>query len=141
MQVVVAPPALHWQSFRGPEADGSLTGEIRVPLHSLAPLPLHSLAPLPLDARRVIAHRAMLEIDHPHCLVNLGVGMPEVGAWLGASFTVMASLPASSVCPPGRRERAWRALRVVLSAASSMDCKVAAAWRDRCTVGAARWAC
>ncbi|PSC74812.1 transferase [Micractinium conductrix] len=68
-RIVVAPPELHWQSFREPGYDGSLSGEIRTPLHSIAPLPV--------DERRVIAHRAMLEIDRPNSIVNLGVGMPE----------------------------------------------------------------
>ena len=48
-QVVVAPPELHWQSLREPGYDGSLSGEIRSPLHSIPALPL--------DERRIIAHR------------------------------------------------------------------------------------
>ncbi|KAI7836601.1 hypothetical protein COHA_009559 [Chlorella ohadii] len=68
-KVVLAPPELHWQTLREPGNDGSLSGEIRTPLHSISPLPM--------DERRIIAHRAFLEIDRPNCLVNLGVGMPE----------------------------------------------------------------
>lgn len=68
-RVVLAPPDLHWQTLREPGYDGSLSGEIRTPLHSITPLPM--------DERRIIAHRAMLEIDRPNCVVNLGVGMPE----------------------------------------------------------------
>ncbi|KAK9817065.1 hypothetical protein WJX72_009007 [[Myrmecia] bisecta] len=68
-KVVVAPPELHWQTFASPVCDGSLTGELRAPLSALRPLPL--------DERKIIAHRAMLEVDRPNMLVNLGVGMPE----------------------------------------------------------------
>jgi hypothetical protein len=49
LQVVVAPPELHWQSFREAAYDGSLSGEVRSPLHSIPALPL--------DERRIIAHR------------------------------------------------------------------------------------
>lgn len=45
----MAPPELHWQSLRTPEYDGSLSGEIRAPLHSIGALPW--------DERRIIAHR------------------------------------------------------------------------------------
>lgn len=48
-QVVVAPPELHWQSFREPGWDGSLSGEVRTPLHAIQALPM--------SERRVIAHR------------------------------------------------------------------------------------
>jgi acyl CoA:acetate/3-ketoacid CoA transferase len=69
-QVVVAPPELHWQTFAGPHMDGTLTGALKAPgAH---------LAPLALTPRRAIAFRAMLEIDRPRALVNVGVGMPEV---------------------------------------------------------------
>ncbi len=68
--MVVAPPELHWQTFAGPHMDGTLTGALKAPgAH---------LAPLALTPRRVIAFRAMLEIDRPRALVNVGVGMPEV---------------------------------------------------------------
>ena len=70
MQVVVAPPEEHWQSFLSPESDASLTGEIK--------RPLGSLPALPLDARKIIAHRCMLAIKTPQAMINLGVGMPEV---------------------------------------------------------------
>ena len=71
MQIVVAPPELHPQTLAPPLAyDGSLSGEWR--------RPLSDIEGLPLNERAVIAHRAMLEIDTPNAVVNLGVGMPEV---------------------------------------------------------------
>ena len=45
-------------------------GEVRAPISSIAALPMNE--------RKVIAHRAMLMIDRPHAIVNLGIGMPEV---------------------------------------------------------------
>lgn len=72
LQVVVAPAEKHWQTFAGPEYEGALSGEIRSPAAAA------SLA-MPPGERRFIAHRAMLEIDKPHSIVNLGVGVPEVG--------------------------------------------------------------
>ena len=52
------------------EADAALSGEIRGPAGSLQPLPM--------SARRIIAYRAMLAIEKPQAIINLGVGMPEV---------------------------------------------------------------
>ena len=52
------------------ESDAALSGEIRGPVGSLQPLPM--------SARRIIAYRAMLAIDKPQAIINLGVGMPEV---------------------------------------------------------------
>lgn len=46
------------------------SGEVRAPLQAITRLPLNE--------RKIIAHRAFLEVDAPHCLVNLGVGIPEV---------------------------------------------------------------
>ncbi|GAB4815940.1 hypothetical protein N2152v2_002986 [Parachlorella kessleri] len=69
-KIVVAPPELHPQTLAPPLAyDGSLSGEWR--------RPLSDIEGLPLNERAVIAHRAMLEIDTPNAVVNLGVGMPE----------------------------------------------------------------
>ena len=70
LQIVVAPAEEHWQTFLSAKSDASLTGEIKAPLSSFAPLQL--------DARKIIAHRCMLAIKKPQALVNLGVGMPEV---------------------------------------------------------------
>ena len=70
MLVVVAPPELHRQVITTPEHDASLTGEIRAPASHIAPMAL--------DERRIIAFRAMQELARPHCIVNLGIGMPEV---------------------------------------------------------------
>jgi hypothetical protein len=50
-------------------------GELRIPMASIAPLPPNE--------RRVIAHRALAEVASPSWLVNLGVGMPEVGGQAG----------------------------------------------------------
>ena len=69
-QVVVAEPDLHWQTLADPQYDGSLSGQWRRPS-------THQRR-LPMDERKVIAHRAMLEIDRPHAILNLGIGMPEV---------------------------------------------------------------
>eukprot|EP00887_Chlorella_sp_A99_P000146 scaffold16.g146.t1 len=55
--VVVAPPELHWQTMRGPGYDGSLSGEVRKPLHSIPPLPM--------DSRRIIAHRQARKVGMP----------------------------------------------------------------------------
>ncbi len=73
-QVVIAQPEMHWQTLAGPQYDGSLSGQWRRPS-------THQRR-LPMDERKVIAHRAMLEIDRPHAILNLGIGMPEVGSSL-----------------------------------------------------------
>ena len=69
-QVVLAPPELHWQTLLSATHDGSLSGEWRTPVSHIKALPLNE--------RKAIAHRAMLEISHPHEIINLGIGMPEV---------------------------------------------------------------
>ena len=72
MQIVVAPLEKHQQVLASPQHDASLSGEIRAPASHIRPMAL--------DERRIIGHRAMLEITRPHLLINLGIGMPEVCA-------------------------------------------------------------
>ena len=69
MQIVVAPLDKHQQVLATPY-DASLSGDIRAPASHIRPMLL--------DERRIIGHRAMLEIMQPHLLINLGIGMPEV---------------------------------------------------------------
>ncbi len=71
VQIVVAPAELHRQTITLPGHDASLTGEIRAPASHIQAMQI--------DERRIIAYRAMLEISKPHAIVNLGIGMPEVG--------------------------------------------------------------
>lgn len=68
-KIVLAPADNHWMHLGSPHYDGSLSGEVQAPISSIAALPM--------DERKVIAHRAMLMIDRPHAIVNLGIGMPE----------------------------------------------------------------
>jgi propionate CoA-transferase len=65
--VVVADAEHHWQTFHTRYNPG-FSGEMRVPVSSLAPMPL--------SARKVIARRAAMEL-HANSVVNLGIGMPE----------------------------------------------------------------
>ncbi|EIE20813.1 nagb/rpia/CoA transferase-like protein [Coccomyxa subellipsoidea C-169] len=68
-KIVVAPAELHRQTITMAGHDASLTGEIRAPASHIQAMRL--------DERRIIAHRAMLEISRPNTIVNLGIGMPE----------------------------------------------------------------
>ncbi|MGP6191538.1 MAG: acyl CoA:acetate/3-ketoacid CoA transferase [Vulcanimicrobiaceae bacterium] len=65
--IVPADPDDRWQAF-GERHNPSFSGEIKVPLQSIAPLPL--------DGRKVIARRAAMELK-PNSVVNLGIGVPE----------------------------------------------------------------
>ncbi len=65
--LVEAEPENHMQSF-GTQYNPAFSGEIRVPLGSLAPLPM--------GERKIIARRAAMELV-PNAVTNLGIGMPE----------------------------------------------------------------
>ena len=65
--LVVARPENHMQTF-GTQYDPAFSGEVRVPLDSLAPLPM--------GERKIVARRAAMELV-PNAVTNLGIGMPE----------------------------------------------------------------
>ena len=75
--VVLSPPEQHVFTFASPQVDGSLTGHLRAPASDVQPV---------TDlAKKVMAHRAMLEIPKENAVVNLGVGLPENVAVLAAT--------------------------------------------------------
>jgi propionate CoA-transferase len=65
--LVVAPPALHPQTF-AEDFNPAYLGQIKIPLSSIPALEM--------SERKVIARRALLEIP-PWAVTNLGIGMPE----------------------------------------------------------------
>jgi propionate CoA-transferase len=65
--VVLAAPEHHMQTY-GTHYNPAFSGEVRIPLKTLAPLPL--------DDRKVIARRAALELA-PNSVINVGIGMPD----------------------------------------------------------------
>ena len=65
--VVVAEPEYHAQTY-AVQYDPAFSGEIKVPLGSLAAMPL--------DERKIIARRSAFELPAGG-VVNLGIGMPE----------------------------------------------------------------
>lgn len=80
--VVVAPPALHPQTF-GTAYSPALAGAIRVPLQVRQGAEL--------DVRKVIARRAAFELL-PNAVVNLGIGMPEGVATVAAEEKLLQYL-------------------------------------------------
>jgi propionate CoA-transferase len=90
--VVDAASPLHAQVIGVPHWDGSLCGEGG---EGGTPAPPDTRARV-TGVRRVVAHRAMLAIDAPHALINVGVGMPEGVAALVAergALDIPAALP------------------------------------------------
>jgi propionate CoA-transferase len=65
--VIADKPEYHKMNY-GTQHNPALSGEIRVPVESMAKMPL--------DERKVIARRAAFELP-PNGVVNLGVGAPE----------------------------------------------------------------
>ena len=76
--VVADPPEMHRMNY-GVMHDPALSGEIRVPVQSIAKMPL--------DQRKIIARRAGFELP-PNGAVNLGVGAPDGVAAVAAEEKV-----------------------------------------------------
>src|SRR5215471_11809186 len=72
--VVEAKPENHWQTF-AVQYDPTFSGEIRARAGSVRPMEM--------GERKIIARRAALELD-ANSVVNLGIGMPEGVATVGA---------------------------------------------------------
>ncbi|MBK7001308.1 MAG: acyl CoA:acetate/3-ketoacid CoA transferase [Rhodoferax sp.] len=77
--VLATEPQHHMQTF-SEQYNPAYSGEIRVPIDTLAPMPL--------DARKLIARRAALELRAGH-VINLGIGMPESLAAVAAEERII----------------------------------------------------
>jgi propionate CoA-transferase len=78
--VVVSTPEHHTQTW-GTQYSPALSGELRVPLSSIASLEL--------SVRKVIARRAAMEL-RPNSVVNLGIGIPEGIASVAAEEHILS---------------------------------------------------
>jgi propionate CoA-transferase len=65
--VVVAEAQHHMQTY-GTHYNPAYSGEVRIPLQTLAPLAM--------DERKIIARRAAMELA-PNSVINLGIGLPD----------------------------------------------------------------
>ncbi|HBW34839.1 acyl CoA:acetate/3-ketoacid CoA transferase [Desulfosporosinus sp. BICA1-9] len=77
--VIASRPEYHMQSF-DQQYNPSYSGELR--------LPLTELKAMPLDERKIIARRALMEVN-PEAIVNLGIGLPEGVASVAAEEGVL----------------------------------------------------
>lgn len=77
-QIVISHPENHQQTF-AESYNPSYSGELRVPLSSMAPMPM--------SVRKIIARRGIFELSQGN-VVNLGLGMPEGVAAVAAEENV-----------------------------------------------------
>jgi propionate CoA-transferase len=84
--VLAEKPEYHLQTFAEAYSP-AFSGELRVPLASVAPMPM--------GPRKVIARRAALEL-RPHMVVNLGIGVPEGVAAVAVEENVLDLITLST---------------------------------------------